>query len=207
MKERLLFHLRLGGSSSPRLARRKSLIGAERASIWSSPSLLHDEGSGAIPAEEETPLVCTCVHSSLSCAVAVGFKRGVVHVYHRQEGLDYYGRSRRDREEEKWKRSVLYPTRSLGGVAASPIESPASTLPPDITCVAIAPGGDKLAVGTSDGFVFVTQVSDECLSCAGLAASCRAEKQSLLACKAKVLNGRYVVRLLDMRILARRNLT
>lgn len=162
MKERLLFHLRLGDSSSPRLARRKSLIGAERASIWSTPSLLQDQGSGAITTEQdEPPLECTCVHSSLSCAVAVGFKRGVVHVYHRQEGLDGYSRGRRGSEEEKWKRSVLYPTRSLGGVAASPIESPSSTLPPDISCVAIAPGGDKLAVGTSDGFVFVTQVCRE----------------------------------------------
>ncbi|CAM9352115.1 unnamed protein product [Scytosiphon promiscuus] len=157
MKERLLFHLRLGDSSSPRLARRKSLIGAERASIWSTPSLLQDDGSGAIATEEEPPLECTCVHSSLSCAVAVGFKRGVVHVYHRQEGVGVPGRGRRGSEEEKWKRSVLYPTRSLGGVAASPIESPSSTMPPDITCVAIAPGEDRLAVGTSDGFVFVTQ--------------------------------------------------
>ncbi|CAM9740648.1 unnamed protein product, partial [Hapterophycus canaliculatus] len=157
MKERLLFHLRLGDSSSPRLARRKSLIGAERASIWSSPSLLQDEGSGGTPEQEEPPLVCTCLHSSLSSTVAVGFKRGVVHVYHRKQVLDAYGRSRRGSEEEKWKRSVLYPTRSLGGAAASPIESPSSTLPPDITCVAIAPGGDRLAVGTSDGFVFVTQ--------------------------------------------------
>lgn len=151
MKERLLFHLRLGDSSSPPLATRKSLIGVESASIWSASGLLQPDG-----VDEEPPLVCTCVHSSSSSAAAVGFERGVVHVYHRQEDLPAYGR-RRGSEEEKWRRLVLYPTRALG--SASPIVSPSAAVPPDITCVALSPGGAKLAVGTSDGFVFVTQVS------------------------------------------------
>lgn len=155
MKERLLFHLRLGDSSTPPLAKRKSLIGVESASIWSAPGLLQPEG-----VDEEPPLVCTCVHSSSSSAVAVGFERGVVHVYHRQEDLPAYGRSRRgSSEEEKWRRLVLYPTRALGTASTSPIVSPTPALPPDISCVAVSPGGEKLAVGTSDGFVFVTQVS------------------------------------------------
>lgn len=153
MKERLLFHLRLGDSSSPPLAKRKSLIGVESASIWSASGLLQPDG-----VDEEAPLVCTCVHSSSSSAVAVGFERGIVHVYHRQEDLPEYGR-RRGSEEEKWRRLVLYPTRALGSSSTSPIDSPSAAVPPDITCVAVSPAGDKLAVGTSDGFVFVTQVS------------------------------------------------
>lgn len=154
MKERLLFHLRLGDSSSPPFSRRRSLIGVESASIWSAPGLLQPEG-----VDDEPPLVCTCVHSSLSSAVAVGFERGVVHVYHRQESVQAYGRSSRGSEEEKWGRLVLYPTRALGSGSTSPIVSPSAAVPPDITCVAVSPSGDKLAVGTSDGFVFVTQVS------------------------------------------------
>ncbi|CAN0051728.1 unnamed protein product, partial [Ectocarpus sp. 12 AP-2014] len=154
MKERVLFHLRLGDSSSP-LPRRKSLLDA--SSSGGPPA-----GRGATTArsaaekEDERPphLVCTCLHSSVSSAVAVGFERGVVHVYYRQHE-DRVGRSS---EEERWKRTVIYPTRALGSGVASPIESPAAAaVPPDITCVAIAPGGGKLAVGTSDGFVFVTQ--------------------------------------------------
>lgn len=157
MKERLLFHLRLGDSSSPPLAKRKSLIGVESASsisTWLAPGLLQPEGVA-----EEPPLVCTCVHSSLSSAVAVGFERGIVHVYHRKEDLPAYGRSRRDSEEEKWGRLVLYPTRALGSGSTSPIVSPSAAAPPDITCVAVSPSGEKMAVGTADGFVFVTQVS------------------------------------------------
>lgn len=163
MKERLLFHLRLGDSSSPQPVRRKSLIGVDSsAAIWSAPGLLQ----GSADHDEEPPLVCTCVHSSSSSAVAVGFERGVVHVYHRQEESQAYGRSsssnsRRGSEEEKWGRVVLYPTRALSG-SASPIESPLAAVPPDITCVAVSPIGDKLAVGTSDGYVFVTQVSVKC---------------------------------------------
>eukprot|EP00903_Cladosiphon_okamuranus_P019892 g18284.t1 len=164
MKERLLFHLRLGDSSSPPLARRKSLIGVQSASIWSAPGLLQPEG-----VDEEPPLVCTCVHSSSVSAVAVGFKRGVVHVYHRQEDSPVYGRSRRGSEEEKWYRSVLYPTRALGSDSTSPIGSPSAAMPPDIACVAVSPGGDKLAVGTSDGFVFVTQAPPPLTGGSGIA--------------------------------------
>ncbi|CBN79837.2 hypothetical protein (Partial), partial [Ectocarpus siliculosus] len=155
MKERPLFHLRLGDSSTP-LARRKSLL--DTSSSGGPPPA----GRGATTArsaaekEDERPphLVSTCLHSSVSSAVAVGFERGVVHVYYRQ----HEDRVRRSSEEERWKRTVIYPTRALGSGVASPIESPAAAaVPPDITCVAIAPGGGKLAVGTSDGFVFVTQ--------------------------------------------------
>lgn len=82
-------------------------------------------------------------------------------MYYRQ----HEDRVRRSSEEERWKRMVIYPTRALGSGVASPIESPAAAaVPPDITCVAIAPGGGKLAVGTSDGFVFVTQVRWLCLA-------------------------------------------
>ncbi|CAM9244143.1 unnamed protein product [Ectocarpus fasciculatus] len=158
MKERLLFHLRLGDSSSP-LARRKSLV-AIGSSGGPPPGRGGTTTTTTTPSaetEEERPphLVCTCLHSSESSAVAVGFERGVVHVYYRQ----HEDRIRRSSEEERWKRSVIYPTRALGSGVASPIESPAAAaaVPPDITCVAIAPGGGKLAVGTSDGFVFVTQ--------------------------------------------------
>ncbi|CAM9596234.1 unnamed protein product, partial [Ectocarpus sp. 13 AM-2016] len=155
MKERLLFHLRLGDSSSP-VARRKSLLDASSSGGPPAGRGATTTARSAAEKEHERPphLVCTCLHSSVSSAVAVGFERGVVHVYYRQHE-DRVGRSS---EEERWKRTVIYPTRALGSGVASPIESPAAAaVPPDITCVAIAPGGGKLAVGTSDGFVFVTQ--------------------------------------------------
>ncbi|CAM9721078.1 unnamed protein product, partial [Ectocarpus sp. 8 AP-2014] len=155
MKERLLFHLRLGDSSTP-LARRKSLLDASSSGGPPPAGRGATTARSAAEKEDERPphLVCTCLHSSVSSAVAVGFERGVVHVYYRQ----HEDRVRRSSEEERWKRTVIYPTRALGSGVASPIESPAAAaVPPDITCVAIAPGGGKLAVGTSDGFVFVTQ--------------------------------------------------
>lgn len=162
MKERHLFYLRLANSWSPRLeqATRKAPDPIERLS-----SSLGGRSSAAVT---DGRLLCTCIHSSSPSCVAVGFTKGVVHVYRRTECDGASGRQ--DREEEKWKRAVLYPTRALSG---SP--NAASTVP-DITCVSLSPGGDMVAVGTSDGFVFVTQVSGRGLMRRGysrLTAACR----------------------------------
>lgn len=159
MRERDLFHLRLGDSSSPRVqyGMRKMLPkeqqpddstakGNPLSSLASSAEQL--AAKPRVRSRGGVPLKCTCIHSSSSSTIAVGFDRGVVHIYHRYGSDDD---DRRSSEEERWKRSVLYPTRAKSS-------SPSATVP-DISCVSLSPGGGMLAVGTSDGFVFVTQVS------------------------------------------------
>lgn len=144
MRERILFHLRLGDSSCPR----RGHVQRESSSpIEGLPATSAQVATS--PNEEAHLLTCTCVHSSSPSCVVVGFEKGVVHVYHR-EGCSE--NARQVCEEEKWKRSVLYPTLAL---SSSPNGLP---VVPDITCVSVSPSGDRLAVGTSDGFVFVTQV-------------------------------------------------
>lgn len=158
MKERTLFHLRLG-DSSPRLdnLRRNTTVVPsealpENTEDGNSNEAKQQGGAG----DHSESLVCTCIHSSSASSVAIGFEAGVVHLYDRLP--DDGGGGSQSCEEERWKRSVLYPTKSLNAVV-DPISSPPA--PPDITCLQRGPGG-MMAVGTSNGFVFVTQVIRFC---------------------------------------------
>ena len=151
MKYRLLFHLRLGDSPSPKLEDvGKRLTAPTQGSPTPSNKV---NNSTTITIEEPRLLTSTCIHSSSPSSVAVGFEEGVVHVYHREDGE---GNGKLGCEEEKWKRSVLRPTRALPTNSSKP-----SAVAPDITCVSLSPAGDMLAAGTSDGFVFVSKVSRE----------------------------------------------
>lgn len=150
MKERLLFHLRLGDSSL-------RLENSAKSNAAPSEGLTESNRTGKYNEAKQRgnhceSLICTCIHSSSSSSVVIGFEAGVVHLYDRLPD-DGVGGSP-SCEEEKWQRFVLYPTKALNAV--DPISSPPAA--PDITCVQRGPGG-TLAVGTSNGFVFVTQVS------------------------------------------------
>lgn len=154
MKERLLFHVRLRDSASPRRLHVKrtpadvGLLSQKNVhELVNSCSSTH-ASSGNLQEEEAQRLICTCIDSSSPCCVVVGFKRGVVHVYNRLSRAD--GDGFLGFEEERWKHAALYPTRAL-------TNNDSSVVPPDITCVQRGPNG-MLAVGTADGFVFVTQV-------------------------------------------------
>lgn len=149
MKSRVLFHLRLGGSSSSSSNPQAALTGLDPQALG-----VNCTSRTATPTTRTPSLRCTCLHSSSPSSVAIGFERGVVQVFHRKEQGVERESKRQDCEEEGWIRSVLYPITALGGAG------PNGTLlaVPDITCIAVSLSGEMLAVGTSDGFVFVTQV-------------------------------------------------
>lgn len=149
MKDRLLFHLRLGDSLTSTLEGDSKRLSAPPKGVPTTSNRVLDSTTTTI--EEPSLLTSTCIHSSSPSSVAVGFKEGVVHVYHREDGE---GNGGPGCEEEEWKRSVLHPTRALLTNRSEP-----SRVAPDITCVALSPAGDMLAAGTSDGFVFVSKVS------------------------------------------------
>lgn len=152
MKDRLLFHLRLGDSPSSALEDAdKRLSAPAKKGLPTTSDKVLDTTTTTTTEEPRLP-TSTCIHSSSPSCVAVGFAEGVVHVYHREDGK---GNGRPGcEEEEEWKRSVLHPTRALLTSSSEP-----SVVAPDITCVALSPAGDMLAAGTSDGFVFVSKVS------------------------------------------------
>ena len=149
MKDRLLFHLRPDDGPTSTLEGASKSLSAPPKGVPTTPDKVPDSPTTTI--EEPRLLTSTCIHSSSPSSVTVGFKEGVVHVYHREDGE---GNGRPGCEEEGWKRSVLHPTRALLTNSSEP-----SVVAPDITCVALSPAGDMLAAGTSDGFVFVSKVS------------------------------------------------
>ena len=158
MRDRLLFHLSLvdgPGSSLEHADKRLSAVPTTGLPTTADSKVVDNDTTTAAAAAIKAPsqLSSTCIHSSSPATVAIGFKQGVVHVYRREASED---NGKPGCKEEEWKRSVVYPTRAL-----SPTSSAPSGVPPDITCVALSPGEDMLAVGTSDGFVFVSQVSCE----------------------------------------------
>lgn len=150
MKDRVLFHLRLGDSSLRLGKSAKSTTAPSEGLPESTRTGKYNEAKQR--GRQYESLICTCIHSSSSSSVAIGFEAGVVHLYDRLPDKGVGGSP--NLEEEKWQRSVLYPTKALNVV--DPISSPPAA--PDITCVQRGPGG-MLAVGTSNGFVFVTHVS------------------------------------------------
>lgn len=148
MRERLIFHLRLEDRASPV----SHYVGRAEEQAEDGSARPSRQGPGVTPPTpkpEAHKLVCTCIDSSSSSCIIVGFKRGVVHMYERYpQAADG---ERLCCEEEHWKHTVFYPTRTLG-------DSCASSTMPDITCVQRAPHG-MLAIGTSNGYVFVMQVN------------------------------------------------
>ncbi|CAN0405635.1 unnamed protein product, partial [Laminaria digitata] len=86
MKDRLLFHLRLGDSPSPRLEDAGKRLTAPAKGLPTAPDKVLDSSSNTTTTTEGPRLLnSTCIHSSSPFSVAVGFERGVVHVYHRVE--------------------------------------------------------------------------------------------------------------------------
>lgn len=182
MKQRVLFHLRLEACS----ARRDSAIsvGSATTAEGNQQTSTVDTAAGALqrvgrgqgkdeqqggPDSAESVLACTCIDSSSESCVVVGFEQGLVHVYDRvllpNSSHDTHFESEPcDLEEARWKHTAVCPTRALSN-------SYALLAPPDITCVQRGPGG-MLAMGTSDGLVFVTQVICRCLLCSCLVLSC-----------------------------------
>lgn len=174
MKERVLFHLRLEVSRSPRFlptadgakataARRNGSSTGEGAVSSdipnASPTSSRDKSRENSSDTATCRPVCTCMDSSSESCVVVGFERGLVHVYDRETVLPQAGGADVcTLEEEKWRRTAVYPP----DVVTSPIKRPA-----DITCVQMGPSG-MLAAGTSDGVVFVKQVHDSAGCCVAL---------------------------------------
>lgn len=166
MKERVLFHLRPEVSRSPRFlptANGAKANAAERNGSSTGEGALPSDIPNALPTSyrdvsrgeangtASSQLACTCMDSSSESCVVVGFERGLVAVYDRERVLPLVGGADVcSLEEEKWRRTTVYPP----DIVASPLNPPA-----DITCVQMGPSG-MLAVGTSDGIVFVKQVHD-----------------------------------------------
>ena len=147
MEERVLFHLR---QSSPG----KDHVDGD------SPTVGSKDSSSAVTTDSGRALVCTCIHSSSASTFAVGFKHGLVHVYRRvPSGGDVKDDDCRHHcEDGIWRRSIVEPTKALNSGKSGP-QAAAASLPPDITCLAVSPIDDMMAVGTSDGYVFVMPVS------------------------------------------------
>lgn len=165
MKEQVLFHLRLEGITATAA---ESTLNPQNGVTPSrpQPSLLltaistpsKNSNSGSCSrssnADVRRTTLCTCIDSSSPTCVVVGFERGLVHIFDRVllpgNGSLNFEQDEHRCEEERWRHTAVYPTRALGG-------NHASLEPPDITCVQRGPDG-MLAVGTANGFVFVTQV-------------------------------------------------
>lgn len=172
MKERVLFHLRLETRNAYGNSRVNSATTAENEQHDSvadtSASALQKAGKahcnnyqqGGLNDTQDV-LACTCIDSSSESCVVVGYEQGLVHVYNRvlipniSTGDTYFDSELRDFEEARWKHTTVHPTRAISN-------SRVLVAPPDITCIQRGPGG-VLAVGTSDGLVFITQVMCHCV--------------------------------------------
>lgn len=146
MEERVLFHLRL-----PSLGE-DDVDGKSQA----SPETAFNDTSTSIT-DQESALICTSIHCSSASTVAVGFKHGLVHIYRRVlSNDDRDDNDRHDSEEARWCLTVVEPTTVL---TSGRSVSSTSFLSPDVTCLAVSPVGDLLALGTSNGYIFVMPVS------------------------------------------------
>lgn len=146
MEERVLFHLRL-----PSLGE-DDVDGKSQA----SPETAFNN-SGTSTSDHGSALICTSIHCSSDSTVAVGFKHGLVHIYRRVlSNDDRDDDDRHNLEGARWCLTVVEPTTAL--TSGRSVSSTAS-LSPDVTCLAVSPFGDMLALGTSNGYLFVMPVS------------------------------------------------